>query len=207
MMKKIISIIIICVCLIYVLPMQDVEASNSKKAISAYKKFLKKESYTVDSGTYDMSNSSFTIKDLNNDKIKELILFPNVDAMCTYVIYSYYKGKVRCVESAGHAEIGYFNKKSVFISEWTISSTGIIVQYYKTYKNGKLKTIASHTNYEYFDPSMEDAYEVSGKTVSAKKFKKILKRKYKLSKPAKYKYIKAKQRHTVTKTNIKKFVK
>lgn len=205
-MKKIISfIIIICLSVVYILPTQSVYASTSGKEIKAYKKFLKKKSYMVNSVSYDMSKSSFVVKDINDDGTKELIIFPNTDEMCTFVLYTYYKGKVKYVLSADHSEIGYYNKKSVFISKWT--SMGIVTTHYYVYKKGKIKEIASFSDYKYFDESMDNHYEISGKEVTQKKFYKKLKSKHKISKSKKYKMITGKKRHIVTKSNIKKYVK
>lgn len=198
---------VICLSVLSIVPTQRVYASTSSKSIQAYKKFLKKKSYMVDSVSYDMSKSSFAIKDINNDKIKDLIIFPNTDAMCTFVIYSYYKGKIRYVHSGGHSDVGYYSKKSVFVTEEIISSTGIIVTRYYTYKEGKLEVIAVFTNYKFFDATMKNTYEIAGKPVSKSKFSKTLKTKYKISKPGKYELISMKNRYAITKFNIKKYVK
>ena len=198
---------VICLSVLSIVPMQMVYASASSKSIQAYKKFLKKKSYTVDSVSYDMSKSLFVIKDINNDKIKELIIFPNTDAMCTFIIYSYYKGKVRYVQSGGHSDVGYYSKKSVFVTEEIISSTGIIATHYYTYKEGKLEAIALFTNYKFFDATMKNTYEIAGKLVSKSKFSKTLKTKYKISKPGKYELVSRENRYAVTKSNINKYVK
>lgn len=203
--KILINTFIICLSIILVLPAQNVYASKASRATKAYKKFLKQDSYTVNSVKYDMARSSFVVKDINNDKIKELILFPNTDAMCSFVIYSWRNGKVKYVMSAGHSELGYFKGKSVFITQWT--SMGISTTYYYTYKKGKLKSFASFTDYEFFDPSMKNVYTFSDKKISKKKFYKKLKSKYKISKSKKYKYILGKECYDVTKSNIKKYVK
>lgn len=205
-MKKILLyLIIICVSVSVISQTQAIYASTPQKAIKAYKKFLKQNSYTIDSVSYDMQKSQFAIKDINNDRVKELIMFPNTDAMCTFVIYSFYKGKIRYVLSAGHSEVGYFNKKSVFVSEG--GSMGIKTVNYFVYKKGKLRDIASFSDYTYFDSTMNNEYRVSGKKVSKRLFYKILKKKYKISKPRKYKYIFGNKRYAVTKKNIKKYVK
>lgn len=206
--KKIMSLImVVCLSVMCIVPTQSVYASTASKAIKAYKKFLKKKSYTVDSKSYDMKRSSFVIKDINNDKVKELIMFPNTDEMCTFVVYSYYKGKVKYVEYGNHSGLGYFNKKSVFVNKMTISSTGIIITYYYSYKKGKLKEIATFTNYKFFDETMKNTYEIGGKSVSKSKFNRTLKSKYKISKPNKYKLISMKNSYAITKSNIKKYVK
>ena len=203
--KILLYLIIICFSVSGITQTQVVYASTPKKAIKAYKKFLKQNSYTINSASYDMKKSQFTVKDINNDRVKELIMFPNADAMCTVVVYSFYKGKMRYVLSAGHSDLGYFNKKSVFVSEW--GSMGIKTVHYSVYKKGKLRDIASLSDYKYFDSTMENEYRVSGKKVSKRSFYKMLKKKYNILKPRKYKYIPGNKRYTVTKANIKKYVK
>lgn len=205
-MKKILVVILtICLCVIFLNPTESAYAQKTNKFIKAYKKFLSKKEYIVNGVRYDMKKSSFTLKDINNDKTKELIIFPNVDETCTFVIYSYNKGKIRYVLSADNSEIKYYKKRDVFVSEWM--SMGIIMTHYYTYKKGKLKEIGYFSDYRYFDESLENVYKVSGKLVNKTKFCNVLKSKYKITKSCKCKMISKKMRHTVTKSNINRYVK
>lgn len=172
----------------------------NKRARKAYKKFLKgyyEDGKTFSYGTrkfnwwYDFKeyDADYALYDINNDGKDELILNTDdiVGSSDPNAIFTYYKGKVKCIGISGHYGYYWGHKKGKLIGRcYNHCISGIkynegYMTEYSVIKKGKLKVVARFFDNEGWAGSEPSdrvrRYWIGKKRVSKKKFQSYLKRK------------------------------
>lgn len=201
--------IVCCVCaLIFGTIAQGgyIEAATWK---SAYKKFL----LNSNSKVYGMSikdykgDIRFGIEDINSDGVPELIFDMTSlrGDFCPKMLYTYKKGKVKCVDEAGYkGRIYKFDENSkLFMIEYEKWGS-VFITYNSYYKliNGKLKLVAGKMVDHGNDGTKNiSGYLIGNKKCSKQKFTKYIK---KNKCTGKKKDVEAK--YSITKENIAKII-
>lgn len=147
--------------------------SDYIQAIKAYKKFLSNNKVYAGAIEVETKTCTFEVVDLNNDGIPELLLSQGGvlgSAATPEALYTYYKGKVTYVLTAGHSMyFGGFTSGNFIIN----GDTGFgetTFDYYKLIK-GKLKKVASsYDNSAAVTSKIIYKYWISGKAVAKEKF-------------------------------------
>ena len=177
---------------------KEIEAYN-KKAKKAYMQFLKGYFEKGKAFTYDKTKhtwgrdfkeyggGSYLIYDLNNDGKKELILYTyeSEGASNNHALFSYYKGKVKCIGMSGHYGYYWRHKKGKLIGHsykdcWGGAkiSEGYTTAYYRI-ENGKLKMVAKSFDNDGWATDSTGrvvVYWIGKKRVSKKKYEDFLKK-------------------------------
>lgn len=176
-------------------------ASKSKKAYTAYEKFLKniyskKEFRSLKNLTW--GDIYFMAKDISGDKIPELIIRETFTAPNEYYIYTYKNGKVKKLKTINYYKGGELTKiypsKHILSADEGDSWTHHLI-YYRV-QHGKIKIIARKKNGKYY---------YNGKVVSKKTYDKFVK---KLKKTKGYSFDKGKYAFKKnTSKNRKKYLK
>ena len=144
-------------------------ASKAKKAMAAYAKYLQKGTGTYKGG--EIILSSFTMFDINNDGIKELVVYD--EGMNSFYVYGYCSGKVKCLGSTMRGGITFYPKKKIFGCDSSVTAGFNSGEYYK-YDGKRVKELAWYS-VEYDGvggPFLGETYKVHGKKVTKKKFDK-----------------------------------
>lgn len=190
----------------------------SAKEKNRYTKILKNREYHKDSDGLIYSQADFMLYDLNNDGRKELIVTGPLGLRIKFgtVVYSYNGKKFRHATADGEAFA--VSKKGIEINDHDYQGAGEV--YYKTVttytleSNGKLKPrITESESWNYEGKTLSKGY-YKHKKGSPDKYNflgnasKISKASYNKAR-AKYKLKKIKKNdmHTVSASNIKKYVK
>lgn len=182
--RKINAIKIVCyVCvLVFIIIAQDgyIEAATWK---SAYKKFLSNSNSKV----YGMSikdyegNIKFGIEDIDSNGIPELIfdMTSFYGDSCPKIIYTYKKGKVKCVDESGYkGEIYKFQNSKLFMIKYEKWGS-VFITYNSYYKlsNGKLRLVAGEIVDHGSDGTKKiSEYLIGNKKCSKQKFTKYIRK-------------------------------
>lgn len=179
---------------------KNTDTAYNKKVKKAYKKFLKgyyengkafsyhksKYKWPFDYKKYD---GCYAIYDINNDGKDELIL--NTDDMMgssnPNTIFTYYKGKVKCIGMSGYYGYYWGHTKGKLIGNYFNDylsgikiGEGYTTAYYMI-KKGKLKMVAHSFDNEGWaetdSPDRVRRYWIGKKRVSKKKFENFVKKK------------------------------
>lgn len=213
---------LLALCLLFVLaagisnvsleaPGKQVTAATKKKsALKAYQKFLSQSKIQWGNNKYKKGSFGFKIKDLDGDKIPELLLTCNegVAADGYERIYTYKKGVVNEVLEANHSRFCFYPGKHI-VCETGAQSGDYFTRWYKM-SNGKIKYVAGEEGREKvieadtesdagFQIEIHYKYYINKKKVSKASYNKYIKKLK--GKEFKFDYIKN------TKQNRKKYLK
>ena len=203
-MKKIVSVVmilsVVIACGVLNTP-QVVMASQKSDALSAYKVFLKENKWDEgEAGT--LSGKYFGLKDLNGDKIPELIINQgeNKKGKRAYAIFTY-NAKEKYVDElycSWLLDECYYNSEKKYIIDKATSDVSEELRVFKNTKKGNYKDVMSATMQNY-DGKYTSAM-VNGKKASYKKTKskidsylekaKLIKTPYKINSKNIKKYVK-----------------
>lgn len=197
----------ICNASIEVPGKQAIAASRKKSALKAYSKFLSQGKIEWGSNKYKRSSFGFKTRDLDGDKIPELLL--TCSEACSgdgyEKIYTYKNGAVREILGAGHGVFKFYPVKHIVCFSGA-QSGDYWTRWYKM-SNGKMKRVAAEEGRDKLvDPDSDDLqveihykYYINEKKVSKANYNKYIKKLK--GKEFKVAYIKN------TKQNRKKYLK
>lgn len=177
------------------------QKQKKKKVLKAYKKFLSTDSFMWGSTKVSGSDVSFALKDLDGDKIPELIASCFTCAADGYErVYTYKNGKVKELLVADHGDFNYYPKQHIIKFEF--AQSGLFGTIYYKISRGATKEVARRDGvYETEQNSIVYKYFfINGKDTTKAKYNKKIK---KLKLKGKYK---PKERKA-TKKNLKKYLK
>ena len=165
-------------------------ASKTQTALKAYSKYLSKSQVDImksgagywDLGpeyrhykTSDSSNVQFTLANINNDTIPELILKEDIvgyySTTSFYGVFTYARGKVVRLQAGGGYDSfsGYYKRKGLFVINRATEGSPYYKDYYRV-KGSVTKRVLTLSD---FDGMKE--YNYLGKEVSKTKFYSYLK--------------------------------
>jgi hypothetical protein len=154
------------------------KTASKKTVAAAYKKLLTSSSTLTESylGTTDLSKLEFAVFDINGDGVKELYLTGDDGYHAN--IYTYYKGKVKQIDSAFSGKYIYYRNANLVYSDTYHSSFD---KSYSKLKNGKMVTLASAEGEITFDENDNQVityskYTVKGKTTTKAKYNAYVKK-------------------------------
>ncbi len=150
--------------------------SKEKQAQNAYRKFLENVSDTGKLGELTVSEEQveFYLKDITGDNVPELIVNQTMTMPCEQSIYTFYKGKIKCLKTlswyAGGEIRKIYPKKHVIEAVESEDSGGTGVCYYKV-SNKKLRLVAlAEGPMDEYGKIKYRQCKIKGKVVSKKKF-------------------------------------
>lgn len=199
---KVIACVLVCVLvssLVQIGGIENVEASQKSNAMKAYKEFLTKNSWQ--DGEAYFSGNYFGLKDINGDKIPELIIVSGKNKSgergYTIVAYNADYDEAEYIYNSWICDDCYFNaSKKCLIDIGVGGSDAIIKTAFKYTQDGEVKYLA-------------DIYVENGKTYRATINEKKASKKKVLAKFDSYlkgaKLLKTP--YKITKKNIKKYLK
>jgi len=160
--------VITAALLLLCFPVEAFAASNNDVAQKAYFNWIKKNAEVFD------QEVPVAFLDINNDGIKEMIVYPGY-GYDTYDVYTFYKGKVKRLVSVGQA----YESIKIYPSTKTLYFSGGHMGYYNNtfYKvtSSKATVVAKKTWQQDEGPKYNYKYVVKGMKVSKAKYDKFVK--------------------------------
>lgn len=157
---------------------QVTAASKKTAALKAYNKFLSKSKINWGGTMYKSSSFRFKLKDLDGDKIPELLA--TCDDTCVadgYArIYTYRKGKVKEVLTAGHGSFTFYPSKHMVC--FSGAKAGNYWTNWYRISNGKVKLLAEEKGMDRVVDTDSDDLEVVTNYKYYVNKKKVTKAKY-----------------------------
>lgn len=190
MKKRYFSIILVVALLLTSLPYSVSAKSKGEKALEAYQKFLGKyeSSFSVREGEWDKQNtenykfcSFFMVKDMDGDKVPELItLHPNEYNLSHIYVYTYKKNKVvpiskngiSCANQVGGYAYVYFCSKNHLHNHFFYSLLEEDDTAYKLNAKGEL---SKYLDYKESFITNKVVCKKNGKKISLKKYNSLAK--------------------------------
>lgn len=188
-MKKIFCMVLSIAIVLLVFPYNTVAETRKETALVAYQNFLEKyeSSFTVLEGDFEKQNkesykycSEFIIKDMNGDKMPELItLHPVGYKKAEVYIYTYKKGKVSrlnrkaisCTCISGGTAYIYFCSKKHLHNHYFYGLIGENDTAYVLKSNGKL---SKYLEYEESYITNKISCKKNEKNISVKKYNSLV---------------------------------
>lgn len=186
--KWLLPLLLLCMTVILMIPVETQAASTKAKALKAYRKLLTQSRIKWnDYGTYVNSKDCFfAIAYVDNNSVPELILecYTTSHAEGYGALYTYRNGKAQLVTGLSlNGPFRYYKKKGIFIDNYTGSGVG--QNYYtKLYKGkaytklGKAEEVQYWNNnkvsYTYTDCTDLSNYKQISKSTFKKRLKKLV---------------------------------
>ncbi len=151
-------------------------ASKAEQAKTAYKKFLKNVSDTGKLGELTVSEEQveFYMKDVTGDKVPELFINQTMTMPSEQSVYTFYKGKVKCLKTmnwyAGGEVRKIYPKKHVIEAVESEDDGGTGIYYYKVSANKMTLAAVVEGPMDKYGNVKYRLCKIQGKVVSKKKF-------------------------------------
>ena len=162
------------------LPVKAEAASRASKAKKAYKKMMSAQTLNWGDRHYPTKDMKFFCKDMNGDKVPELVVC--YDAAFGYEgaerVYTFYKNKVVRVFISDNGQVvtKYYSKRKIFVEEG--GRMGLKLKRYCKLSGKKLVVIAQEFIPDSYAVSYFNAkpiYQINSKTVSKTSYQKFVK--------------------------------
>ena len=191
MKKRYFSIILVVALLLASLPCNVSAKTKREKALEAYQKFLGKyeSSYTIRDFDYENENkenynscSAFMLKDMNGDKVPELVtLHPIRYKDYKVYIYTYKKGKVcqlnkkaiSCTSVSGGSAYVYFCSRNHLHNHYLY---GLFEEDDTAYKLNTKGKLSKYLDYQESFITNKIVCKKNGKKISQKKYNSLIKK-------------------------------
>ena len=185
LMKKFFNMVLSVMIVLLIFPYNTAAETRKEKALAAYQNFLGKyeSSFTVLEGDFEKQNkedykycSEFIIKDMNGDKVPELVtLHPVGYKNAEVYIYTYKKGKVSrvnkkaisCTCISGGTAYVYFCSKKHLHNHYLYGLMGESDTAYALKSNGKL---SKYLEYQESYITNKISCKKNEKNISVKKY-------------------------------------